>query len=85
MAQQDCIHAISPRTRSVPALLLALVWFAGRRLGQIGRSALELALVWHARARQRRQLVELSDYMLRDIGLTRADAEAEADKPFWRP
>ena len=40
-------------------------------------------LLWHERARQRRHLQSLSDHMLRDIGLTRADVLAEADKPFW--
>ncbi len=42
-------------------------------------------LNWHERARQRRELQGLSDQMLRDIGLSRADVEAEASKPFWRP
>ena len=42
-------------------------------------------LTWLDRARQRRQLCELSDHMLRDIGLTRADVWAEVAKPFWRP
>ncbi|HSA79397.1 MAG TPA: DUF1127 domain-containing protein [Geminicoccaceae bacterium] len=41
-------------------------------------------LLWHERARQRRHLQELSDHMLRDIGLTRTDVLAEAYKPFWR-
>ena len=41
-------------------------------------------LLWHERARQRRQLLELDDDMLRDIGITRADAVGEAGKPFWR-
>lgn len=35
------------------------------------------------RGRQRRQLAELDDAALRDIGLTRADVRIEADKPFW--
>jgi uncharacterized protein YjiS (DUF1127 family) len=39
---------------------------------------------WSCRARQRRLLVTLDDRMLKDIGLTRADAMVEADKPFWR-
>jgi uncharacterized protein YjiS (DUF1127 family) len=39
--------------------------------------------LWHERARQRRHLQHLSDHMLRDLGLTRADVHAEADKPFW--
>ena len=42
-------------------------------------------MVWHERARQRRQLQSLSDHMLHDIGLGRADVDAETSKPFWRP
>jgi uncharacterized protein YjiS (DUF1127 family) len=44
----------------------------------------DLILLWHQRARQRRQLACLSDRMLRDIGLTRADVFAESSKSFWR-
>ena len=47
--------------------------------------AVHLLLTWQQRARDRQQLQSLSDYMLRDIGLTRADVFAEASKPFWRP
>jgi uncharacterized protein YjiS (DUF1127 family) len=46
--------------------------------------AVDLLLIWHQRARQRRQLQTLSDHMLRDLGLTRADVLAESSKPFWR-
>ncbi|PVZ15336.1 MULTISPECIES: DUF1127 domain-containing protein [unclassified Pseudomonas] len=35
------------------------------------------------RWRSRRQLLELSDGELKDLGLTRADALGEASKPFW--
>jgi uncharacterized protein YjiS (DUF1127 family) len=52
--------------------------------GAVGR-AIDLLLIWHRRARDRRQLEALSDHMLRDIGLSRADVFAEASKPFWRP
>ena len=45
---------------------------------------IELLMIWHERARQRHQLRSLSDHMLRDIGLGRADIEAEAAKPFWQ-
>lgn len=38
---------------------------------------------WQVRARERRQLASLSERMLRDIGLTRADIEGECRKPFW--
>jgi uncharacterized protein YjiS (DUF1127 family) len=39
---------------------------------------------WRRRARDRGQLAKLDDRMLRDIGLTRADAEFFSNKPFWR-
>jgi uncharacterized protein YjiS (DUF1127 family) len=39
---------------------------------------------WSERRRQRRALEALPDHLLSDIGLSRADAEQEADKPFWR-
>jgi len=38
---------------------------------------------WHALYRQRRQLAALSDEMLKDIGLSRADIETEINRPFW--
>ena len=50
----------------------------------LAAQGIELLMVWHERARQRRQLQSLNDQMLRDIGLGRADVEAEAAKPFWR-
>jgi uncharacterized protein YjiS (DUF1127 family) len=34
-------------------------------------------------ARSRRQLAELDERLLRDIGLDRATARFEASKPFW--
>jgi uncharacterized protein YjiS (DUF1127 family) len=39
---------------------------------------------WRRRARSRRELLALDDHMLKDIGITRADAQYEAAKPFWR-
>lgn len=42
-----------------------------------------LGAAWNARRASRRQLTELSDYTLRDIGLSRADVLREAGKPFW--
>jgi uncharacterized protein YjiS (DUF1127 family) len=38
---------------------------------------------WRRIRRERRQLLELSDHMLSDLGLTRADASREAARPFW--
>ncbi len=85
MSTQDCTHTIEPREPSVPTLVLALAWYARNRFGKRAGRVAEIGLTWLDRARQRRQLCELSDHMLRDIGLTRADAWAEYAKPFWRP
>ena len=38
---------------------------------------------WLDRARQRRQLGELDDRLLRDIGLSRAEVDNEISRPFW--
>jgi len=50
---------------------------AGRRLRARLRE-------WRRRARERADLASLDDRSLRDIGLTRADAQFLANKPFWR-
>lgn len=51
--------------------------------GGLGR-ALATFGEWRRRVRERRQLAGLSDRMLSDIGITRAEAQFLADKPFWR-
>lgn len=45
--------------------------------------ALGRALRWREVARQRRALLALNDRMLKDIGISRAEAEQEARRPFW--
>lgn len=40
-------------------------------------------LFWH-RSRTRRVLLSMDDQQLRDIGLSRAMAQHEGCKPFWR-
>ena len=44
---------------------------------------LEMAVFWFEVARQRRALGMLDDRLLADIGLNRADVEAETTKHFW--
>ena len=53
--------------------------------GRPWRRLLKTLRLWQDRARGRQQLREFDDHMLRDIGITRLQAEAEATKPFWRP
>ena len=40
-------------------------------------------LRWREVRKQRRALLALSDHLLRDIGISRADAVQEASRPFW--
>jgi uncharacterized protein YjiS (DUF1127 family) len=48
------------------------------------RRALLLLALWCERARTRLLLARLDDKQLKDIGVSRADAEREWRKPFWR-
>lgn len=48
------------------------------------RRAVNTVSTWSERSRQRRHLLELPEHLLRDIGVTRVEVEAEAAKPFWR-
>ena len=43
----------------------------------------ERVLLWQQRLSERHSLRGMSDQMLKDIGLSRADIEREASKPFW--
>jgi uncharacterized protein YjiS (DUF1127 family) len=53
---------------------------AGAAAGQV----MTRLMVWHDRARERRALLGLNDLQLHDIGISRADAGSEGEKPFWR-
>lgn len=39
---------------------------------------------WSARIEDRRQLSQMSDRMLNDIGLSRSDVSGEVEKYFWQ-
>ncbi len=76
---RNCTGTIRPGT-ALPApesfWTLARAWM-GFALRQI--------LTWRERGRQRRHLAMLDDRLLKDIGVTRADLDAEVRKPFWLP
>ena len=63
----------APRRRYKPHTSLAMV---------ISRIITPIRL-WRVRARSRQQLRELSDHLLKDIGLRREDVGYEFPKPFW--
>jgi uncharacterized protein YjiS (DUF1127 family) len=51
---------------------------------QPARGLLATLESWAERHRQRRALLGLSDSMLKDVGISYADAWQEGRKPFWR-
>jgi uncharacterized protein YjiS (DUF1127 family) len=55
-----------------------------RKAGAWWRRAVATLREWRRRARERAQLAQLDERMLRDIGLSRAAAEYIINKPFWR-
>jgi uncharacterized protein YjiS (DUF1127 family) len=74
-----------PHERRHPsAPIAAAVKGLGRWLRLIARWMATAFAIWARRARSRRELAELSEAELRDIGLTRADVMGETSKPFWR-
>lgn len=55
-------------------------------LAEFARGALRFAALFLSAldvARQRRRLLALDERMLKDIGLSRSDAEREARRGFW--
>ncbi|HEU0221497.1 MAG TPA: DUF1127 domain-containing protein [Paracoccaceae bacterium] len=60
---------------------------ARARLPALADIALRLAVMfatWSDRAKSRRDLAEMDDTRLQDIGISRLEAYREAAKPFWR-
>jgi uncharacterized protein YjiS (DUF1127 family) len=51
--------------------------------GRVGKVR-QMFEVWANRSAERRTLAGLSQRDLKDIGLSRYDAEMESRKPFWR-
>ncbi len=79
------MHTISG-TRSADGLLTRVVLFAWailETLWALAVYALMLFVTWQERVRERRALGSLDDRMLRDIGISRADADREIRKRFW--
>jgi uncharacterized protein YjiS (DUF1127 family) len=76
----------APHDGALAARPLSEPWLprAWRALHAALRLAADAISTWRERARMRHQLLMLDDRLLRDIGLTRLEAQSEAEKPFWR-
>lgn len=66
------VTAVQAVTRAV-ALTVRPLWLVA-----------DNAMAVYERTKQRRALQKLDDHLLKDIGLSRVEVEAEIAKPFWR-
>jgi uncharacterized protein YjiS (DUF1127 family) len=69
-------------TRSTPSRrnirqTIAAAW------ASLGRLA-ELISTWRQRSAERRHLHGLNEYMLKDLGISRADVDRETSKRYWQ-
>ncbi|MEE8188262.1 MAG: DUF1127 domain-containing protein [Kiloniellales bacterium] len=76
------VRCHEPISSSVRASELAQDFFG--HLLRLPAALFETLLIWQERAAQRTHLASLDDRMLRDMGLSHADVDIEASKPFWR-
>jgi uncharacterized protein YjiS (DUF1127 family) len=67
---------------TVQTRLASRVW---QRIHALLARGLDVLRTWQHRHRGRRALRQLDDRLLRDIGVSRAEAAREARKPFWCP
>ena len=74
-------YAMDGRRR---ALAKSAISFNKTGIAALVQRAIETLARWQERINGRHALLKLDDRMLRDIGISRADAAREADKPFWR-
>ena len=82
MKEQDCTDTITQGSPFPIEPALGRLWreWLVSRLQRVP----DRLLIWLERSRQRRHLGTIDDRMLRDLGLTRADAWAETQKWFWQ-
>ena len=80
MSQIHTNHAVS---RTASNLNHASARFV-HQLDAAVENVVDRFLTWQRRHKDRMHLLSLDDRMLRDIGVTLADVDREASKPFWR-
>ena len=86
MLRHDCIDTISMPVADSGKSISWKSWIkAGYALlvADMARIAETLGK-WQYRATWRIRLADLDDRLLKDIGITRAEADREIAKPFWR-
>jgi uncharacterized protein YjiS (DUF1127 family) len=55
-----------------------------QRIEAAAKTTIATLSTWSSRIEDRRQLAFMSDRLLADIGISRAEVSAEVDKYFWQ-
>ena len=55
-----------------------------RRVEEATNSLMHTLKIWSARTADRRQLAQMNDRLLADIGLSRSEVHVEVNKYFWQ-
>ena len=63
---------------------LILVDRPGRSFSTLFSRAVDNLYTWSQRSRQRKQLGQLDQRLMKDIGVAYEDVWAEINKPFWK-
>ena len=77
-------HEVARPTGSSPSPFLASVRTAAAIVARTVWGAAEATQSWYDRWQQRQALMRLDDHLLKDIGVSRAEADLEGTKPFWK-
>ncbi len=79
MSTNDALRTATAQSPATPAPV-GVVRAAARAMW----ASIEKIMEWEERRRQRIALQALDDHLLRDIGVSRVEADSEGSKPFWR-
>lgn len=84
MKQQNCINTITTPQPIQWAEATDILNRIPATLTVVLVSVFNKLCLWQRRAETRGRMIHLDEHMLNDVGLSQAQAMAEADKPFWQ-
>ena len=77
-------HTIETNLSGASGATIKPFWAFGK-VRRVVVKCLQSIVIWQERAEQRHALSQLSERMLKDIGVNHSDAYKEMRKPFWLP